>query len=141
MNNLFKNFNFQVRIGDLEMGFTKVSGLNFSREVIEYRLGNSREDNAFKLPGRTKFSNITLKRGMTKTNNQFFEWWQQAQDKNFKRDVTISLLSETHEPIVAWRVRNAFPVKLECSDLEALGNEIVIESLEIAHEGLTITFE
>lgn len=140
MDNLIKNYHFQVEWGGVNMGFSKISGLNFAREVIEYRLGNSKEDDTSKIPGRTKFSNIKLKRGMTKGDNSFFEWWVQVQSSNYKRDLTISLLDEEHKPVVVWRVQNAFPVKLKCSDLNAVGNEIVIESLEIAHEGLRIDF-
>ncbi|MFN7118984.1 MAG: phage tail protein [Saprospiraceae bacterium] len=140
MNNLIKNYHFQVEWGGIHMGFSKVAGLNFSRETIEYRLGNSKEDHTFKVPGRTKFGNITLKRGMTTGDNSFFEWWMQAQSNNYKRDLSIALLDETFSPVVVWRVRNAFPVKLECSELDAVGNDIVIETLEITHEGLSIEF-
>lgn len=140
MNNLIKNYHFQVEWGGANMGFSKVSGLNFTRDVIEYRLGNSKEDDTVKLPGRTKFNNITLKRGMAVGDNDFFKWWTQVQFNNYKRDVVISILDEEFKPVVIWKVQNAFPVKLECSDLDAIGNEIIIESLEIAHEGLTIEF-
>lgn len=140
MDELIKNYHFQVEWGGAKMGFSKVSGLSFAREIIEYRLGNSKDYDTVKLPGRTKHANIVLKRGMTKGDNNFFEWWSQAQFSGYKRDVVISVLNESHEPIVVWKIQNAFPVKLECADLDAVGNEILIESLEIAHEGLTIEF-
>jgi phage tail-like protein len=52
--------------------------------------------------------------------------------------VTISLLNEKHEPVITWRVQNAFPVKVQASDLKADGNEVAIETLELAHEGLNV---
>ena len=55
-----------------------------------------------------------------------------------RRDITISLLNESHEPVVVWKVRNAFPTKVQSTDLKADGSEVAIEQVEIAHEGLTI---
>jgi phage tail-like protein len=54
-----------------------------------------------------------------------------------RRDITISLLNEEHDPVITWSVKRAFPIKVQASDLKADGNEVAIESLEIAHEGLT----
>ncbi|WP_378106725.1 phage tail protein [Chryseobacterium sp. sg2396] len=50
----------------------------------------------------------------------------------------MSLLDENGNPAVVWKVKNAFPVKLQSTDLKAEGNEVAVETLEIAHEGLTI---
>jgi phage tail-like protein len=58
-----------------------------------------------------------------------------------RRDLVISLLNENHEPVVVWKVKNAFPVKVQSTDLKADGNEVAIETVEIAHEGLTIQNE
>jgi phage tail-like protein len=55
-----------------------------------------------------------------------------------RRTVTISLLDETGAPAITWKVNKAFPVKLNSTDLKAEGNEVAVETLEIAHEGLTI---
>ncbi len=55
-----------------------------------------------------------------------------------RRDVIISLLNETHDPVMTWKAKNAFPVKIQASDLKSDGNEVAIETLELAHEGLSL---
>ncbi len=135
-------FHFSVDWGGTRIGFTEVSGLDVSLEVIEYREGNSPEYHKTKQPGLAKYSNITLKRGTFKGDNQYFEWLNTVQlNKIERRDVTISLLNENHEPVVTWQVKKAWPVKMQSADLKADGNEVAIETLELAHEGLTIKFE
>lgn len=132
-------FHFAVEWGGTRLGFTEASGLDVETEVIEYREGVSPEYHKTKMPGMRKFSNITLKRGTFKGDNQFFDWLNTTQLNTVeRRDITISLLNEAHEPVVTWQVRNAFPVKVQSTDLKADGNEVAIESIEIAHEGLVI---
>ena len=58
-----------------------------------------------------------------------------------RRDITISLLNEEHDPVVTWKVKNAWPTKIQSTDLKADGNEVAIESMEIVHEGLSIQNE
>ena len=132
-------FHFQVEWGGTRIGFTEVSGLDVSLEVIEYRDGASREYSKIKMPGMAKFSNITLKRGTFTNDNEYFKWLNTVQmTKIERRDITISLLNENHEPVMVWKVKNAFPVKVQSTDLKADGNEVAIETLELAHEGLKI---
>ncbi len=132
-------FHFQVEWGGTKIGFTEISGLDSELEVIEYRQGASPEYSKIKMPGLRKFSNITLKRGMFQGDNEYYEWLNSVQMNTIeRRDVTISLLNENHEPVVIWKVRNAFPTKVQSTDLKADGNEVAIESMEIVHEGLTI---
>lgn len=132
-------FHFRVEWGGSRIGFTEVTGLDRSLEVIEYRDGASLEYNKIKMPGLEKYSNITLKRGTFADDNEYFDWLNTVQMNTIeRRDVIISLLNENHEPVMVWKVKNAFPVKVQSSDLKADGNEVAIETLEIAHEGLTI---
>ncbi len=132
-------FHFQVEWGGTKIGFTEISGLDSELEVIEYRQGASPEYSKIKMPGLRKHSNITLKRGMFQGDNEYYEWLNSVQMNTIeRRDVTISLLNENHEPVVIWKVRNAFPTKVQSTDLKADGNEVAIESMEIVHEGLTI---
>ena len=96
-----------------------------------------------------KFGNITLKRGTFKNRNDYFDWWKETrmfQEGNkigslYRRTVTISLLNEEHQPIVTWKLTNAFPTKVQPSDLKSDGNEVAIETLELVHEKLEVTFE
>ena len=135
-------FHFLVEWGGAKIGFTEVTGLEVSSEVIEYRDGASKEYHKIKMPGMQKFSNITLKRGTFKGDNDYYNWWNTvALNTIERRDVTISLLNEAHEPVVVWKIKNAWPVKVQSTDLKADGNEVAIETIELAHEGLTIQNE
>lgn len=135
-------FHFQLEWNGSRMGFTEVTGLDTETEVIEYREGSNKEYHSLKMPGRQKFGNITLKRGIMPLDNEFFDWWNTASlNKVERRDLTISLLNEKHEPTMTWRVKNAWPVKVIGTDLKADGNETAIESCELAHEGLVVSNE
>jgi phage tail-like protein len=135
-------FHFQIEWGGARIGFSEVSGLDVESEVIEYRDGASPEYIKTKMPGMQKFSNITMKRGTFQGDNDFFNWWNTvALNTIERRDVTVSLLNESHEPVVVWKIKNAWPVKVQSTDLKADGNEVAIETIELAHEGLVIQNE
>lgn len=132
-------FHFRVEWGGSTVSFTEATGLNIENQVIEYRDGASKEFSMTKMPGLQKFGNITLKRGIFKGDNEYYEWLNTIKMNTIvRRDVTISLLDETHNPVLTWKIKNAFPAKLEGAALKASGNEVAIESLEIAHEGLVV---
>ena len=132
-------FYFQVDWGGTQIGFNEISGLDIEVEPIEYRHGASPEFSKIKMPGMKKFSNITLKRGSFKGDNEYFEWVQTIKLNTVeRRNITISLLDEAGAPVITWKVNKAFPIKLQSTDLKAEGNEVAIESIELAHEGLTI---
>jgi len=135
-------FHFQVEWGGTKIGFTEVSGLDVETEIVEYRDGASPEYSKIKMPGMQKFSNITLKRGTFHSDNEYFKWWNTVKLNTIeRRDITISLLNEEHAPVITWKVKNAWPSKVQSTDLKAEGNEVAIESMEIVHEGLTIQNE
>jgi len=132
-------FHFSVDWAGTNIGFTEVSGLDVETELIEYRAGSNPEYSKIKMPGMQKFSNITLKRGTFKNDNEFYQWWNTVKLNTIeRRDITIKMLNEEHEPVIVWKVKNAFPLKVQSTDLKGDANETAIESLEIAHEGLTI---
>jgi len=132
-------FHFQVEWGGSKIGFSEVTGLGVETEVIEYRSGDMKDYAKTKMPGMQKFGNITLKRGVFQTDNEFYKWWNTVKLNEIeRRDLIISLLDSEHNPRVVWKVRNAWPVKIQSTDLKADGNEVAIETLEVAHEGLTI---
>ena len=135
-------FHFQVDWAGTRIGFTEITGLDVETEVIEYRHGSSPEYSSQKMPGRQKYSNITMKRGVFATDNQYFEWWNTVKLNTIeRRDLTISLLNENHEPVMVWKVKSAWPTKIQSTDLKSDGNEVAIESIEVVHEGLTIQNE
>ncbi|RIK37052.1 MAG: phage tail protein [Chloroflexi bacterium] len=132
-------FHFEASWGGSKIAFTEITGLDVETEMIEYRDGASREYNKIRMPGLRKYSNITLKRGVFPNDNEFFQWWNTANLNTVeRRDITISLLNENHEPVMVWKVRNAWPAKITSTDLKADGNETAIETIELVHEGLTI---
>ncbi len=132
-------FHFQVQWGGVRIGFTEVTGLDMQVEAIEYREGSSPEYSKIKMPGMHKFSNITLKRGTIQGDSDFYKWINTINlTVSERRDIVISLLNETHAPVMTWKAKNAFPVKVQASDLKSDGNEVAIETLELAHEGLNI---
>ena len=135
-------FHFQVVMGADSASFQEVSGLDCELEVIEFRYGDSREYGKQKMPGLRKNSNITLKRGVTAGDNSFFEWINTALMNTIeRRDITISLLNEEHTPVMVWQVKNAWPSKLQSTDMKGDANELAIESIELVHEGIKITNE
>jgi len=122
------------------IGFTEVTGLTMESDVIEYREGSSPEFHKTKMPGMQKLSNITLKRGTFQGDIEFNEWMETISMNTVqRRDVTIKLLNEQHQPVITWQVKNAWPVKVQSTDLKADGNEVAIETMEIAHEGIKIS--
>ncbi len=132
-------FHFLVQWGGERVGFTEVTGLDIQVEAIEYREGSSPEYSKIKMPGMPKYSNITLKRGSMNGDSDFYKWINTTSLNTVeRRDIIISLLNETHSPVVSWKAKNAFAVKVQASDLKAEGNEVAIETLELAHEGLNI---
>lgn len=135
-------FHFTVEWGGRRVGFSEVAGLTQENQAIEYRDGSFPEYSAIKMPGLRKFTNISLKRGIVKSDNDFFQWLSTVKlNKVERRDLVISLLNEEHEPVMVWKVQNAFPVKVEGPQLKASGNEVAIETIEIAHEGLELQNE
>ena len=135
-------FHFQVEWGGTTIGFSEVSGLSIEVQAIEYRDGASPQYSVIKMPGIPKYSNITLKRGVVAADNEFYAWLNTTKLNTVeRRDLIISLLNEEHAPVMSWKVVNAFPVKVEGPGLKSTGNEVAIETLELAHEGLTIENE
>jgi phage tail-like protein len=135
-------FHFQVQWAGTRIGFTEISGLDVETEVIEYRDGASPTFSKAKMPGMQKYPNVTMKRGVFKSDNDYFNWWNTVSLNTVeRRDVVVSLLNEAHEPVMVWKIRNAWPTKIGSTDLKADGNEIAIESIELAHDGLTVQNE
>ncbi len=133
-------FYFRVSVADQEVSFQEVSGLDIEAQVIEYRHGNSPEFSTIKMPGIKKSSNITLKKGVFKGDNTFWDWFNAIKMNTIERKtVVISLLDEEGNPTMTWTLNNAWPTKVTGTDLKSDGNEVAVETLEVAHEGITIS--
>jgi phage tail-like protein len=132
----FLNFNFLVEIdGISRAAFQEASGFDSTIDVIEHREGG---DNITprKLPGMTKYSNIVLKRGIT-DDVELYEWHRQTVQGNVqRRNGSIVLLDRQGVEQVRWNFVSAWPTKWDGPDLNAEGNDVAIETLELAHEGV-----
>lgn len=137
------SLHFEVTWGDSEntTSFSEVSGLTMEAEAIEYRGGADVSLSAQKLPGLRKAGNITMKRGICPQDagNGLFAWYDTIQAGTVqRRNVTVSLLNEERAQVMVWKVRDAWPVKIEGPGLNATGNEIALESVEFACEGVQV---
>lgn len=133
-------FHFQVEWGGSKISFTEVTGLVMEREKIEHRHSDSKDFSRIVMPGMLKNANLTCKRGKFEGDFDFNTWMDEVANERVegRRDVTITLLNEKHEPVAAWTAVRCFPVKVTAPDLKSDANETAIESLEIAHEGLRL---
>lgn len=132
-------FSFMVKVGSDEIACQEVSGLDMEAQVIEYRAGNSKAFSTVKMPGLKKFGNITMKKGVFKGDNTLFGWFEKVKMNTVERkSITISLLDENAGVTMVWTVVNAFPVKVTGTDLKAEGNEVAVETIEFAHEGISV---
>jgi phage tail-like protein len=129
-----QNFLLEIQ-GITKAGFSECTGLNAETNVIEYREGGD-DIVTRKLPGLSKFGNVTLKTGLT-TDNSLFTWHKDVMDGNITRqNVSIIVLDEGRNEQVRYNLINGWPSKYTAPDLKANANEIAIEAIEIAHEGM-----
>ena len=137
-NDPYGRFNFLLEIDGLtSAGFTEVSGLSTETSVIEYREGGDRSPSR-KLPGITKYSNITLKRGITK-DRSLWQWRKTVMDGATQRkNGSVVLLDTGRQEVARWNFFEAWPCKWEASSLHAKSSEVAIETLELAHEGFEL---
>jgi len=133
----YKNFNFLVEIdGITQAGFSECSGLRLEVDVVEYREGGESSSAVRKLPGRAKVGDITLKRGIT-ASNQLQAWIEStAKGVTTRKNGVIVLLDDERKPVVRWKFFSAFPRKWEGPVLDAKGSDVAIETLTLCCEGL-----
>jgi len=123
----------------MEFIFQEVTGLSAETQVIEYRGNNSKIFDTIKMPGIQKFGNVTLKKGIFKGDDDLWKNFNAIKNTTKKTTVVISLLDESNVVAMSWNLTNAFPTKITATDMKADSNEVAIETMEIAHEGLTIS--
>ena len=141
----YTGFNFLVDLGDgttdgPRAGFQEVSGLGMEVTVVEYRNGNSRENNPIKLTGLSRVPDVTLKRGIIGTTD-LYAWLDQIRngDQGALRTVTIHLQSEDRTQVVmTWKLLRARIVQHTSGPFNARGSEVAIEEMVLAAERLEI---
>ena len=132
-------FAFNVKIGDTEILFQEVTGLNSETQNIEYRANNSKVFSTVKMPGIKKYGNVTFKKGMFKDDKALWDMYNLVKLDKFQRQtITISLLDEALQVAMQWKLTNAYPLKMMVTDNKPGDNEATVETIELAHEGLDI---
>jgi phage tail-like protein len=132
----YNNFNFLVEIdGIARAAFQECSGFDSTVDVIDHREGGE-NTTLRKLPGLTKYSNIVLKRGIT-DDRQLYDWHRRIVRGDLERkNGSIVLLDRRGQEVARWNFVRAWPSKWDGPDLSAEGNDVAIETLELAHEGV-----
>jgi phage tail-like protein len=135
----YRDFNFLVEIeGVSSAQFAEVTVPEAEITVVEYREGGDKTSVTRKLPGRVRYGNVVLKRGVS-GDLALHDWFRAIAAGDFQpRNVSIVLLNAERQPVIRWNVSEAWPTKYDVSDLNGKGNEVVIETLELTHEGIQI---
>ena len=135
-----KNFRVEIQgLANVTLGyFTQVTGFSSQVDVLEYPEGG-RNDFVHRLPSRVKQGNITLKRGVITSEKTLIEWYTKTTQMPQVTTLVIHLDDTEAKRVRTWSFRNAYPVKWTGGDLNAGGTEFLTESLEIAHNGMTVS--
>jgi phage tail-like protein len=131
---------FEVSIGAVTGYFTEVSGLGSESEVVEHKIiaKGAKESLIRKIPGRLKWGDIVLKRGITK-NLDFYNWRKQVEQGGVAKarlDGTIIMYDQTMTPVAEWQFFDGWPSSITGPSLQSDGNAVGIEELKIVHEGI-----
>ena len=131
-----RNFRFRLEIDGIQQaGFSEVSGFDITVDPIDYREGNE-PTHVRKLPGLTKYGNVTLKWGIT-DSTELHDWHRQIVEGDVtRRSIAVVVVDESGQDQARWEIYEAWPSKYEAMDLNAKGNDVSIETLELCHEGL-----
>jgi phage tail-like protein len=132
----YTNFNFLVEIDGISRGaFQQVSGFDSTIDVIDHREGGQ-NTTLRKLPGMTKYSNISLKWGIT-DDKELYNWHRQAVLGQLQRkNGSIVQLDRAGQEVARWNFIRAWPTKYDGPDFNAETSDVAIETLELAHEGI-----
>jgi phage tail-like protein len=136
-------FHFGLEIQGVIKGyFTECSGIGSENEIAEQKVVNEKGIQVvLKVPGRLKWGDVTLKRGLT-SNMEIWEWRKMVEDGNVKaarKNGTITMFDQMLKPVAKWDFKNAWPSKVTGPAPKADGNDISIEELTIVHEYITRT--
>ncbi|NWG22611.1 MAG: phage tail protein [Chloroflexi bacterium] len=134
----YPSYRFYVEIASVPQAvFTEVSGLQVETDVTELEEGGN-NDFVHRLPGRTKVSNITLKRGMT-SSNELLQWYLKiARGTIDRRNVTIIMYDSAGKELFRWNFIEAYPVKWVGPQFTADSTSAAVETLELTHNGMTL---
>ena len=134
-------FNFMVEISGVITGyFQEASGLGSESEVIEHKImaKGAKESLVRKIPGRLKWSDIVLKRGIT-ANMDFYDWRKQVENGAVdaaRKDGSVVMFTQDHTEVARWNFSKGWPSKISGPSVKADGNDVGVEELTIVHEGI-----
>jgi phage tail-like protein len=132
----FRAFQFLVEIdGITNARFQEVGGLDATTDVVEYREGGDLLGTR-KFPGQTKHSNLSLKRGYT-DDKQLYKWYEDVmtgRTEKLRRNISVIQINMQGQEVLRWNIYQAFPVKYTAPSFNAKGNDLAIETLEVAYE-------
>lgn len=135
----YRNFRFKVELDGIETAaFADATVPDSSTDAVDYREGTD-PTHQRKLSGLTKFGNITLKKGIT-DNLDLYDWRKTVEQTGAitaRKNVSLILVDEEGNDKSRWDIVQAWPTKYDPSDFSAKGNEVLIETLEIVHEGIS----
>jgi len=132
-------FCFQLDIGEKVAGFfTEVSGVGSENDIVEQKISQKGKPIVRKVPGRLKWTDVSLKRGIT-AKLDIWEWRQKVIDgklKDARTTVTIHMLNREYKPVAEWTFVNAWPSKVTGPTFKSDSNEFGVEEVTIVHEGM-----
>ena len=140
----YSAFNFLVEFNgqDISAGFSEVTGLGAEITMAEYRNGNDKENHVRKIPNINKVSDVTLKRGIIKSQD-LWDWINLTRREGWtaQRNVIISMMDESNEEVVMrWTLQNAVPIKYTGPSLNAKGGtDVAMEEMVLSAEGIVYT--
>ncbi len=136
------SFHFKVEVigltADNDTRFSEVGGLSVETGTEELAEGG---ENRYiqKYPGRTKYPELVLKRGLL-VNSEVYTWIRECLDADViqPKNIDVKLLNTEHQPLVTWHLVNAYPTKWSVSDFNATGNTVVVETLQLYYQYFTV---
>lgn len=134
----YGKFRFRVECDGLSEYFSEVTGFDANVDVYEYREG-SQKTTPLKVSGLRKYGNVTLKRAVSEANaTELWDWWTIAADQEPERkSLAITLMDNDGNDVATWNIEEAWPVKYTAPDFNATASEAAVETIELAHEGMT----
>jgi len=134
-------FNFQLQLeGSVAGYFTECSGIGSEHDIIEHKVVDDQGHEIIrKIPGRLKWGDITLKRGIT-SDMQIWEWRDQVVNGDVvsaRKNCSIVMMSRDYQPVAQWDFLNAWPSKVTGPSLKSDSNEFGIEEVTLVHEGIS----
>ena len=134
----FRNFRFRVEIDDIQTAaFSEATIPDSTTDPVDYREGTDPTSQR-KLSGLTKYGNVTLKKGITDSMS-LYDWRKSVEETGAtkaRKNISLILMDEEGSDKARWDIVSAWPTKYDPSDFSAKGNEVLIETLEIVHEGI-----